>query len=226
MTELLPPGFLFRVALPVKRIAKLPAVVTTAPVLGAEFELPNVGQLSEDRGDGPTPAAYPLRVGWHEQGLAFQVEVAGKNGRPKCDTVTMLGSEGLQVWLDTRNTQNIHRASRFCHHFAFLPGGGGRDHSAPVGRQILIARAREASALCDPKSLVLNSEIRDAGYTLRAWIPAECLTGYAPDSSPHLGFYFMIRDHQLGDQVLSVGPEFPFDQDPSLWWTLDLISKK
>ena len=29
------------------------------------------------------------------------------------------------VWIDTRNTQNIHRAGRFCHRFAFLPVGAG-----------------------------------------------------------------------------------------------------
>jgi len=219
MPELLPPGFLFRVAMPVKRLTRLPVKIEAPPVLGAEFALPDVGQLAQGSATGH------LRVGWHELGLAFQLEVKGRTSRPRCDYGTLLSSDGLQLWIDTRNTQNIHRASKFCHHFGFLPCGASRDRAAPVGKQIPIARAREEATLCDSRLLLMNSEIRDDGYSFRIWIPAECLNGYSTESSPHLGFYYLIRDHELGDQYLSVGAEFPFDQDPSLWWTLDLNAK-
>ncbi|MDB5389465.1 MAG: hypothetical protein JWM11_5111 [Planctomycetaceae bacterium] len=217
MTELLPPGFLFRVALPVKRLAKLPAEVVTPPTLNADFALPNVGELAQGSHAGS------LRVGWHDSGLAFQLEVQGRKTAPRCDYGQVLNSDGLQIWIDTRNTQNIHRASKFCHHFCVLPSGASRDRSLPVAKQIPIARAREEATLCDSRLILTNSEVRDTGYSLGIWLPAECLNGYAPDSNPHLGFYFLIRDRELGDQYLSIGAEFPFDQDPSLWWTLDLI---
>lgn len=216
MPELLPTGFLFRLGLPIKRLNRIGASVTTPPVLGTEYELPDLGQLTQ----GSNAGKY--RIGWHEQGLAIQVHVTGRKSPPKCDYGSFLTSDGLQLWVDTRNTQNIHRASKFCHHFAFLPSGHSRDRSAPIGKQIAIARAREDAPLCDSRLLLIKSEIQKDGYTLRVWIPAECLNGFAPDTSPHLGFYALIRDQELGDQYLSVGAEFPFDQDPSLWWTLDL----
>jgi hypothetical protein len=31
-----------------------------------------------------------------------------------------------------------------------------------------------------------------------------------------------VRDLELGEQTLSVGADFPFADDPSLWSTLDL----
>jgi hypothetical protein len=220
MTELMPPGFLFRVAMPVKHLAKLPAEMTSPPALGSEHTLPDVGELAQGSHAGA------LRVGWHDRGLAFELEVKGRTTRPRCDYSQALNSEGLQLWIDTRNTQNIHRASRFCHHFCILPSGGSRDRATPVAIQVAVARAREEATLCDSRLILASSEIRDSGYTLRVWLPAECLNGYAPDSNSHLGFFFLLRDRELGDQYLSIGAEFPFDQDPSLWWTLDLIDKK
>jgi hypothetical protein len=35
--------------------------------------------------------------------------------------------------------------------------------------------------------------------------------------------YYHIRDQELGDQFLSVGWEFPFADDPSLWAVLELV---
>jgi hypothetical protein len=61
-----------------------------------------------------------------------------------------------------------------------------------------------------------------SGYELEIWIPAECLQGYDRDSNPMLGFYYAVKDAELGEQFLTVGREFPFDHDPSLWSTLEL----
>jgi hypothetical protein len=32
-----------------------------------------------------------------------------------------------------------------------------------------------------------------------------------------------VRDAELGDASLTVGPEFPYAHDPSLWSTLELV---
>ena len=34
-------------------------------------------------------------------------------------------SDGLQLFIDTRDVHNVHRAGRFCHRFIFMPGGSG-----------------------------------------------------------------------------------------------------
>lgn len=63
-----------------------------------------------------------------------------------------------------------------------------------------------------------------SGYELEIWTPAECLQGYDRDSNPLLGFYYAVKDAELGEQFLTVGREFPFDHDPSLWSTLELAT--
>ena len=61
-----------------------------------------------------------------------------------------------------------------------------------------------------------------AFYLLEAWFPAESLVGYDPDAHRQLGFYVVVRDAELGEQFLTVGREFPFEYDPSLWQMLEL----
>ena len=57
---------------------------------------------------------------------------------------------------------------------------------------------------------------------LQAFIPAAAITGYDPAEHPKLGFSYAVVDRELGWQTLSLGPEFPFVEDPSLWCTLEL----
>ena len=48
------------------------------------------------------------------------------------------------------------------------------------------------------------------------------LHGFDPEQNPRLGFFFVVRDMELGDHLLSGGPDFPYWEDPSLWSTLEL----
>ena len=185
--------------------------------LGQDYRLPDFGRL-EGRA-----AFADVRVAWSQAGLAFTVRVAGKRQRPWCRETRLDDSDGLQVWIDTRATQNIHRASRFCHRFVFLPAGGGRTLEESVADQLLINRARENAKPVRPGGLKIRSEKRVDGYVLEAHVPAAALTGYDPEEHKRLGFTYAISDRELGCQTLSVGPEFPFRDDPSLWSALELV---
>jgi hypothetical protein len=57
---------------------------------------------------------------------------------------------------------------------------------------------------------------------LEAFIAAAALTGFDPQEHPRLGFNYRIVDRELGEQTLSVGSPMPFQEDPSLWATLEL----
>jgi hypothetical protein len=70
--------------------------------------------------------------------------------------------------------------------------------------------------------VMAKSHLNSAGYLLEVWLPARALHGFDPEASPRLGFYYQLRDSELGEQVQSVGREFPFTHDPSLWTTLEL----
>jgi hypothetical protein len=217
MSSLLPHRFLFRYSLPVQYERKLPRGGGKQPGLTAAQRLPDFSALDD------APHFGDLRLAWNEQGLAISVEVRGKKQPLVVDPRAPDLADGLQVWIDTRNTQNIHRASRFCHQFCLLPRGGGMDEKAPLGVQLAIARAREPTPLCDPAEIGLVADVAKDGYRLDAWLPASVLHGYDPEAQPRLGFYYCLRDAELGEQTFSVGSEFPFAFDPSLWGTLELL---
>ena len=66
-----------------------------------------------------------VRAAWSEAGLAFSVRVEGKRHPNWCREGELEDSDALQVWIDTRDTHNIHRASRFCHRFVFCRPAAG-----------------------------------------------------------------------------------------------------
>ena len=51
---------------------------------------------------------------------------------------------------------------------------------------------------------------------------ASGLISFDPEDSPQIGFYWMLRDSELGEISLTVDSAFPYISDPSLWETLDL----
>jgi hypothetical protein len=164
-----------------------------------------------------------VRAAWSEEGLAFHVRVEGKQQPLWCRESRLEDSDGLQVWIDTRDTHNVHRASRFCHRFAFLPGGAGRKGTDPVVDQLIINRARENARPVRPQQLKIQSELKADGYSLQAFIPADALSGFEPAEHPRLGFTYALYDRELGLQIYSSGSEYPYDEDPSVWATLEMI---
>ncbi len=219
---LIPPQFLFRYSFAVQYVARMPRQGKSLLGLPASCAFPNLAAL-----DGPAARAPAgaLRLAWNAAGLGVAVEVQGKSQPPRCLPDDPAGSDGLQVWFDTRNTQSIHRASRFCCHFCLLPHGG-QGHPAPVVVQRPIARAREEAPADSAGLIRIRAESTARGYLLEAWFPAEALHGFDPEANPRLGFYYALNESELGPQYLSVNSEFPFATDPSLWSTLELTKPR
>jgi hypothetical protein len=213
--DLLPPTFLFHFAVPC-RYRKSAGEVKDLE-LSEEFVLPSFRELEGRR------VFADLRAAWNEEGLDFTLRVAGKAQPPWCRSTRIEDSDGLHVWLDTRDTHGVHRASRFCHRFIFLPLGAGRASQDPVCAMLPIHRARELPKPVDPKTLGVHGQQVHGGYLLQARIPATALTGFEPGEHPRLGFFYAVVDRELGWQTFSLGPEFPIQEDPSLWGTLELV---
>ena len=186
--------------------------------LPAEYRLPNFGELEQAR------TFADVRGAWSGEGLAFTAEVTGKRHPVWCRDTRLEDSDSLQLWIDTRDTHNIHRASRFCHRFVFMPAGGGRGHAEPIAEQLLINRARENAPPVPPKLLKVRAELRKDGYRLEAFLPAKTLAGFSPSDHPRLGFTYAVYDRELGLQTFSVGTGYPFDEDPSTWGTLEMVA--
>lgn len=218
MPALVPYPFLFRYAFPVQYEAAMPKAGDTLLGLKSSHELPFPGAL-----EGGRPFAT-LFAAWNERGLGLAVEVFDKRRPPIASVNRPEFADGLHVWLDTRNTQNIHRASRFCHRFVLAPTGGGRKQEDPFALGLPIPRAREDAPRDAADHIRVRSKIGPKGYRLEAWLPAESLSGFDTTTFTRLGFYAMVRDgDHAGVQPLTVGAEFPVDGDPSLWTTLDLV---
>jgi hypothetical protein len=213
-----PYRFLFRIAYPCAYIKKMPREASDQLLdLPESCRIDNVAAMEGSRNFAD------LRLAWNEQGLGLQIEVRGKDQPPRGEASRPRASDGLALWLDTRDARTAHRASRYCHMFHFLPTGGGPDHDEPAVVQTKINRALEDAPLCQPTDVPFHSEHIKGGYRLEAFLPATVLNGFDPEQNRHLGFYYACHDAELGEQVLSVGSEFPYWEDPSLWSVLELV---
>ena len=212
---LIAPRFLFRFSVPLGFCKQLWSAEGIR--LDPKYRLLPLGELDEE----PQPA--DMRMAWNTSGIGFTLRVESKRQPPWCRESRLEDSDGLQLWIDTRDTQTIHRATRFCHRFVFLPIGGGRKFDQPVADQLIVNRARENARAVQPRELQVRSEKRTNGYLLEGFIPAVSLGGFDPADHPRLGFTYAVTDRELGLQTFSVGPSFPYPEDPSTWATLELV---
>jgi hypothetical protein len=216
MATLLPPSFLFHVCYPCRHVKDIPHKKDDLLDLPPSCRLESFAVM-----DG-RPAFADLRLAWNEQGLGLQVEVRGKDQLPQGDISRPRASDGVTLWLDTRDARTSHRASRFCHQFHFLPAGGGPEHDEPAFAQVPIHRALQDAPLCTQADVKFRSRSRKSGYVIEAFLPAAVLNGFDPEQNPRLGFFVAVRDSEHGDHLLSGSAEFPYWEDPSLWSALQL----
>ncbi len=121
MPQLIPQSFWFRLAFACSRNDSVPSS-KKGPLLNLsdEYRLPETPRL-----DGMSPW-FEARTAWNPSGLAFAFTLLDKPGPLEYDTDLPDASDGVQLWIDTRDTRDIHRASKFCHRFDFRlrPGRG------------------------------------------------------------------------------------------------------
>lgn len=220
LNTLLAPRFLFHISVPIRRIktAWSPKGVT----LDESYQLPDLASL--DRATSASERRFAdVRMGWAPEGIAMTVNVTEKLNALWCHDSRLDESDGLQVWVDTRATHTLHRATKFCVRYAFSPRGAGRGNVDPVADQLLISRARENSRPVRPRELQIVSSVTKKGYQLACFMPAATLTGYDPTQYRSLGFNYAVLDRELGLQTFSCGPGMPYDEDPSCWATLEMV---
>jgi len=218
---LIPNRFLFRVCYPCRYIAELPREGSDDLLdLPESCRLDNFADMDERRSFADT------RVAWNEGGLALQVEVRGKEQPAVGDVARPRLSDGVTVWIDTRDARTSHRASRYCHQFHFLAAGGGPDKDEPAFVQSKINRALQDAPMVGAETVPFQLVPRRGGYRLEAFLPSAALCGFDPEQNPRLGIHVAIHDRELGEQSLSVGGDFPWSEDPSLWSALELVKEE
>jgi len=214
--RLIPAPFLFRFSIPCRETKQKWTVKGLA--LDESYQLPSFAQLDDQ------PPYADVRLAWSAAGIALNVRVSGKRRPTWCRESRLEDSDGVTLRIDTRDTQNVHRATRFCHAFTFMPSGSGGNYDQPVAAQMLIDRAKEQTEPAPASALKVRSEQRVDGYLLEAFIEKSALQGYDPEEHHRLSFHYSIDDRELGQQALTVGGELPHLSDPSLWSSLELVS--
>ncbi len=215
--NLIPNRFLFRVAYPCRHVGGLPRD-------GDELlDLPDVCRIDNFADMDGRRNFADVRLAWNVDGLALQVELRGKEQPPAGDASRPRHSDGVSLWIDTRDARTSHRASRYCHQFHFLPTGAGAEKDEPAFVQGKINRAMHDAPTAPAGSVPFQFLRRTGGWRLEAFLPAVALHGFDPEQNPRLGFYYAVRDAELGEQALSVGSDFPYAEDPTLWSVLELV---
>ena len=178
-----------------------------------EFKLPDLSEVASEA------SFAEVYTAWNEDGVYLAVAAKGAPGA-NIDVNRPLKADGFQVWLDTRDVRDAHRAGRYCHHFFFLPGKGQRK---PKAGQVRIRRARAHGRVCEPGELVVASRTGRSGFTLGIHLPASVLTGFDPTENRRFGFTYLLKDTKLGRQTWTADDPLPVSYDPSLWGTLELV---
>jgi hypothetical protein len=204
---------LFRFEVPIHRCRRPPRIDGNLDDWDDRCRLPPLGLIdgAKDWGD--------VYLAWDEGGLYVACRVTGKNHPLRCDPKRFWKGDNLRLMTDMRDTRNIHRASRFCQHFYFLPTGGGPDGHQAVAGAAKIHRATQHAPLAPPGTIPVAAVVTATGYTLEAHLPAGCLSGFDPPDNPRIGICTMLEDTDHGQQYLTVGDEMPWWVDPSLWAT-------
>jgi hypothetical protein len=169
-------------------------------------------------------AHWELRVGWNPAGLGLALEVL--DGRdpflPDPDYPEM--SDGLEICIDTRDTRDVHRATRYCHRFIARVSKESKQGELIVSvEQRKIHRALEDAKIEKPTKVESKAGRLKGGWWLDLFFPASSLAGYDPETNSRLGFNYVLHDPAKGDRFFTVGRDFPISEDPSLWSTLELV---
>jgi hypothetical protein len=215
---LLPQAFWFRVAVPCTRVEGIPHANAASGLLGLPqaCALPDLKPL-----DGGIPWAE-VRVGWNARGLGISVIVDGVTSRQLAERRPE-GFAVAQFWVDTRDTRNVSRATKFCHRFEVrLDRGESRGRLQARVTPRPIPRAVAEAPLGRSGDIPVHVELGRTSWILELFLPSEVLNGFDPDTNRRLGFAYQIADFLRDDQFLGVGRDFPIGENPSLWATLEL----
>jgi hypothetical protein len=171
--------------------------------------------LSSELAGNPKFAQVRVAVG--SNALFFQADIQGKRQLPWCRDSRLEDSDGLHIWIDTRHSREVQRATKYCHRYGFLPMGRGPKADLPYAGWAPINRARETSPQPPDDLLAIRARVADGRYRLIAAVHFDALHGIDVSDFPVIGCYFCILDRELGWQSLSMQPDMSSTENPSLW---------
>lgn len=176
-----------------------------------QWRLPSTEFLSGEE------AFATLFLAWHETGIAVEAVVE----EPVTYTAYPSVREGdsLELFIDCRDVKTSGFNTRFCHHFFFLPEPV---KGVSLG-EITHFRTEDSHELADANALSLKVQEAHRGYSMKIFIPRECLHGYDPEEFRRMGFSYRVnRNGKPSQHFSALTDDFLVEQQPSLWSSLNL----
>ncbi|WP_068469049.1 hypothetical protein [Candidatus Protochlamydia phocaeensis] len=202
------PSNFFALSCDCKHLAKKEQTLTWSA-----YALPDTSRLCHEY------AFAKVAMGWHEEGLAFQIQVDQPFVRSSYPDLSR--GDSVELFIDTRDLKSAGFNTRFCHHFYFLTQPV-EDH---LCGEITHFRTEDNHPLCDPQALQCQTQLGSSQYKMKIFIPTQCLYGYDPKQFDRLGFTYRINRVGGPPQHFSVvSQDYQIDQQPSLWASIRLIA--
>lgn len=217
MLDALPPRAFFRFELPIHYSAKGMPCDGTLRKWTPKYQLPALAEV-----DGAEPFA-DVYAAWNDDHLYFAVDVPQRTTKLRCDPQAWWKGDGIRLCIDTRDTRDNKRATRYCHFIYVLPSGGGSDKQAPIVGQHRMSRSKEPPPAIDTSKIPVAAHIQRNRYAIEVAIPGQCLSGWQPSEHPRIGIFYKVKDLQHGPQHLSATDELGWNVDPSSWATGVLV---
>lgn len=159
-----------------------------------------------------------LAMGWSKEGIELLTAISKPFKKAAYPEISR--GDSLELFFDTRDVKTSGFATRFCHHFFFLPESVDGITAGEISR----FRTEDSHELCDGKLLKVKSVLKKNGYTLEIFIPSSCLFGYDPEQFDRMGFTYRINRSEGSPQHFCIpSSDFPLDQQPSLWSSVKLV---
>ncbi len=213
---IVPPSFLFQYQLSVPRMDDLPKKK------GRPLQLPDTARVFVPATLNDGTSSLDVKLAWNPDGLGIELVVHGKKQEVSGRRNDLKHSDYVSVFIDTRHTANVHRATQFCTALQILPSDEA-DDDQPTVQFVDMAQQHGTRLEQSSKRVLLGVETVSDGYRLEVWIPAAQIPGFAETPEiGHLGFYIVVEDTELGQLPLSIGDDFPVAHDPSTWLQLNL----
>lgn len=219
MNHIIPPSLLFDFQLSIPQCSA-PSKKKTGRLLA----MPKGSQLFIPATMNDLPRFADINVAWNPDGLAVVISVNGKPMEPAGTSKDIKRSDAALLWIDTRPSGNVHRATEYCHHFACLPVD---EHQGDKPAVVVepIAQQKNQRIESNPKLMLTRTHLRSDGYDMEIWIPGTQLYGFREITEiGRIGFYCVVQDSNLGEQPLTLDDHFPTNYDPSMWVNLELQS--
>lgn len=185
--------------------------------LPEKFALPDTSGLCDEY------SFAKVYMAWGYQGITVQVNVHQAFHQSNFPNITR--GDSVELFFDTRDVKTSGFNTRFCHRFFFLP----KDVDGHQAGELTHFRTEDVHELCDPKNLKIEASFKDsffkgAQYSMKIFIPAQCLHGYDPEQFDRFGFNYRINRVGGGPQHFSATTgDFKIEEQPSLWSSVKLV---